>query len=324
MKKDTIKIYNSNMYLQLRKAFNILQKRIIHFVVKQLQDEMQNLNEQQHEGKPIERTLFGDCYFYIPAKAIDPTNQHVRIKNALKGLQIPIDDENFIGNFLYGAKRIDGNWRLLFPEKAVHFLTEVSKGVTPLGTLVYLSASSIYTVRMYELLMRFRDTGKWYTSPEDLAEYLATPNSYKKNFGLLRERAVIVAEKELKKLYDEKQSEIYFTFKDHRGGRGNKVLQLEFSIFWNEKSKKADAPKDAPDYEYVALNLSKFLVDNVEPKYRKANIEFMNKAMSNLREYGQISTFAKKIQKRVIDNPKIQYDNKGALLRFILEEDFGV
>jgi len=317
-------VYNSNMYIQLRRSFNVIQKRVIHFVVKQLQDELFSLNEQKYQGKPIERTLFGDCYFHIPTKAIDPLNQDTNIRKALKGLMIPVENKNTITVFLMKATRLDGEWRLLFSEEVVHFLTEVSKGVTPLGTLVYLSAESIYTIRMYELLMQFRDTGKYYTTPEDLCEMLGTPENYKKNSGLLKKKALNVAQKELKSLYEKRQSEIYFTYSEVKGGRGNKLQRLDFSIFYIDKAIKQDS-EQSESLRYIATQLERIMITEAKnKKYIKANKEFINRALSKLIELGKTKDFADKLEKRVIENPKVPFDGKGGAARWILIDDYGV
>lgn len=322
-KESELKAYNSNMYIQLRRDFSIIQKRVIHFVVKQLQDEMYNLNNQKATGKPIERTLFGDCYFHIPSTAIDPLNQDSNIRIALKGLMLPLENTTTIGHFLMKATRLDGQWRLLFNEEAVHFLTEVSKGVTPLATILYLSAQSKYTIRLYELLMQFRNTGKWYTTPEDLAELLGVPEIYKKNFAQFKLKAINVAKDELKELYDKKQSEIYFGYTEKRGGRGDKVQQLEFSIFYRDKVFKADI-QEAEHLSYLSIQLQRIMIDDTPAKFHKANKEYISRVLSKLTEKKALKIFADKLEKRIILNTKVPSENKGALVKYILEDEFGI
>ena len=318
-------VYHANKYLQLGKSFNILQKRVIHFVVRELQKEIYSLNEQKHSGKSIERTLFGDVYFNIPTKIIDPTNQDSQVRTALKGLIIPIDDNDFIGSFMLSAKREKGNWRLLFPEKTVHFLTEVSKGITPLQTIVYLTAQSKYTIRMYELLMRFRDTGIWYTTPEDIANLFELPNTYRRNFGRLKQSILELARKELLTLYKKNQSDIFYSYEEQRGGRGNKVQQLKFSIFWREKKIKEEQQQNK-DLEFISNNLKNIMIDSVKitKHQKKANEEFINRALSKLIETGNLKYFANKLEKKVLQNHKVATGDKGALARYILMEDFNV
>lgn len=318
-------VYNSNMYIQLRKSFSVIQKRIIHYVVKQLQEELYNLNDQKFRGRPIQRTLFGDCYFHIPIKAIDPLNQDTEIRKALKGLQIPIDDANVIADFMMKAERLNGEWRLLFPQETVHFLTEVSKGVTPLQTLIYLSAKSIYTIRMYELLMQFRDTGKWYKTPEEVCELLGAPSSYSKDFNRLKIKMLEPARIELESLYNAKQSDIYFTYVEERGGRGRKVNRLEFTIFWADKATAQPALADqAKEMQFIADNLRRIMVDTANKARAKANEDFISRALSKLIENNQIKSFADKLEKSVLSNPKVDKANQGALARYILENDYMV
>lgn len=318
------KAFNANTYLQLGKSFNILQKRIIHFVIKQLQEELFALNDQKYKGKAIERTLFGDAYFHIPCKTIDPLNQDTAIRSALKGLQIPINDKNFIGNFILSAKREDNNWRLLFPEKTVHFLTEVSAGVTPLQTIVYLTSKSLYTIRMYELLMRFRDTGKWYVAPADLCDLLGLTVTYRKNSALVDAKVLEVAQKELRGLYDKKQSEICFTYEKKHGGRGNKVLEYIFTIFWLEKNNKA-VDQNAKDMEFVVFHLRRVMLgDDIGEKYKKANQVFVDKSLSQLISREQLGKFANRLERFIEKNGDIPTEQQGRLIRYILEEDFGI
>jgi|GEM_PF-3463916 len=319
-------VYYANKYIQLGKSFNVLQKRVIHFVVEQLQTEIYGLNQQKASHMPIQRTLFGDAYFRIPTRTIDPENQDNRIRQSLRGLKVSIDDKDFIGDFMLSAKREEGNWVLLFPEKTVHFLTEVSKGITPLQTIVYLSAKSKYTIRLYELLMRFRDTGIWYTTPEEVCYLFELPEAYRKNFGRLKQSVLEVARKEITELYKKRQSDIYFTYEETRSGRGNKVQQLKFSIFWRNKEVLQDGGTKSPDYVFVAENLLRLMVDS--PKINKhqkaANKEFVNKALSKLVETSRVKAFAEKLEKKVLQSAAVAHENKGALARYILIEDFGV
>lgn len=316
----TDKPYHSNQYIQLGKEFNVIQKRTIHFVVKQLQNIIYELNDAQFNNLPINRTTEGDCYFYIPTKMIDPHDDDTKIRRALKGLQIPIDDKSFIGNFMLSAERRSGHWCLLFPRKTVNFLTEVSKGITPLQTVVYLTAKSLYTIRFYEFCMQFRLSGKWYTTPEDLCDLLDAKKSYRSEYGNLRKMIIEPAQKELAQLYDSNQSDVKFSFEEVKGGRGNKCQQLIFSIISKDKAVKEQA--ENPDYEYVMTQLTRIMVTEVAENRKKKNIQFINKAISKLLETEQLKHFAFRLENRVVSNSDIK--NKGAMARKMLIEDYGV
>lgn len=324
-KNEKLSVYYANKYLQLGKSFNVLQKRIIHFVVNELKKEIYSLNEQKKAGGNIQRTLFGDAYFMIPATTIDPENQDTNIRNALNGLKISISDKNFIGDFMLSAKREKGYWRLLFPEKTVHFLTEVSKGITPLQTIVYMTAQSKYTVRLYELLMRFRDTGIWYTTPEDISDLFELPETYRNNFGRLKYSVLEVARKELQDLYKKNQSDIFFHYTETKSGRGNKVQQIKFSIFWREK-KITEEKQENKDLLFISSNLLNIMVNDIRiTKSRKdVNKEFINRALSKLIETGNLQNFATKLNNRILENPKVKEEDRGALARYILVEDYQV
>lgn len=327
--KTSEMVYYANKYIRLGKNFSVLQKRIIHYVIAQLQNEMYNLGQQIAKNKPIERTLFGDAYFRIPVEKIDPHNQDSQVRNALRGLKIPIDDKEFIGDFMLSAKREGGNWVLLFPEKTVHFLTEVSKGLTPLETLPYIVAQSKHTLRMYELLMRFRDTGVWYTTPEDICHFFELPKTYTSNFGRLKQSVLNVAKRELKELYEKNQCVIWFEYEEVRGGRGNKVQKLKFIIYWREKGgviKLEEKRKRYTNEEnmFVYNTLMRMMVDEVENEHLKeANRKFVAKAMSKLTETLRITEFAELLDNKLHDD-KVEKERIGALIRHILETDYYV
>lgn len=334
IKEKNDSIYATNKYLQLRKNFNVVQKRTLHFVIKELQEEIYFLNSQKSEQKnlpeekkkPFERTLFGDCYFNVPVKMIDPSNQDTSVRNSIKGLKISIDDENFIGDFMLSAIRKDGYWRLLFPEKTIHFLTDVSKGITPLQTLLYLSANSEYTIRMYEILMIFRNFGKFKKTPEDLIDELGAPETYKKNYNTLKVKILDPSCKELKQLFDKNQSDLYFTYKEKRGGRGNKVLEVIFSISWKENASKQIVQKKSSDISndisFIIDNLIRIMVESVSIARQKKNRIFINDAVTKLIEKQQVSKFAEILDTRVLCNPNV--NNKGALARVILKDEFNI
>lgn len=320
-------IFYANKFLQLGKGFSVQQLRALHFVVTQLQAEMYRLNQQKVQGLPLQRTLFGDVYFRIPTNLIDPSNQDEQIRKALRGLIIPIDDKNFVGNFMLSAKREGGNWVLLFPEKTVNYLTEISKGVTPLETILYMSAQSKYTIRIYELLKRFADTGFWYTTPEEISYLFELPKMYRNDYGKIKKYILEVARKELYELYRKNRSEIYFNYEEKRGGRGNKVKELKFTIFWSQKNKENRLPNpENKDFIYIKEVLTRIMVEakGITKHQKEVNIEFINKALSKLSEKRKIKEFADKLENKIMQNGKVDDDKKGALARYILENDYGI
>ena len=324
--------YTVNKYIQLGISFDIFQKRVIHFVVQDLQKEIYVKNDakskkvtlkgqEKQELRSIRHpTIEGDCYFYIPVELIDPKNQHTKLQTSLRKLKKPIDREGLVADFLLKAERKNKQWVLLFPKESVDFLTEVSRGVTPLQTLVYLTAQSSYTIRFYELLMQYRTTGKWYTTPEDLYVFLDASPSYRKNFGRFKQSVVNVAQKELRELYKKKQSEVCFEYTEKRGGRGNKVQSLIFTIFWREKKNKEEQKNE--DLEAVTTQLERLMITEVdEENYKEKNKEFINKALSVLIQDNCLKEFGERLEK-IITNPKIK--DKGGYIRNYLILEYGV
>ena len=76
--------------------------------------------------------------------------------------------------------------------------------------------------------------------------------------------------------------------------------------------------------QFIADNLRRIMVDTVSKARAKANEGFINRALSKLIENNQIKSFADKLEKSVLSNPKVEHANQGALARYILENDYMV
>jgi len=173
--------------------------------------------------------------------------------------------------------------------------------------------------------MRFRDTGIWYTTPENIAELFDLPDTYRKNYARLKQSILELARKELLELYKKNQSDIFFSYEEQRGGRGNKIKQIKFAIFWREKKINKEKQENK-DLSFISSNLKRIMIDDakVTKHQKKANEEFINRALSKLVETGNLKYFANKLEKKVLQNTNVEFMNKGALARYILIEDFNV
>lgn len=323
-------VWTSNTYLSLKHPFTLIQKRVLHFVIAniKMQEELYKKMKANVEFKKDpdyiapEPTLYGDCYFTIPVKKIDPLNKDRNIRVAIKGLMIDISDANNIENFLLKGTRVGGTWRLMFPERSVNFLTEISKGVTPLGSVLYLSAQSVYTAIFYEFCMKWRNVGIAYQTREELLDLVHASDSYRKNFSRVRLRMLEPAMTELKELFYKKQSEVYFTYTEVK--KGNSTQALEYHIVYADKKVNTD-DKDTLNIQYITRTLTEIMVDNIkEKKYKTANLEFVKKAVNTLQGEKLLDKFAEKLEKRVMQKHTVPLEGKGALARYILENDFNI
>jgi len=329
--KETEEVWKTNHFLNFKIHFTLNQLRIVHFIYSKIQEYVYAAANNK-QVSDLELTLYEDAYLNIPTSMIDKGNQkHRNIYNAFRGLkELDISKQNTsVESFILSAHRKDSYWRVLIPRTTFKFMLEkAEKGVTPLENILYISATSGYTVQVYEQLKQRSDLIRWYTTPLEFAEYVKASQSARKNFAKLRQDIIDPAQEELRELYEGNRSAICFDYEVKRAGRGGKVTELNFIIY----TKKKETPQQkkeqtAKDMEYISFTLQKMMLEGKMTKaQKKKNEEFINKALSKLQDNGNLGDFAKRLEKmrQKEDAKGNNPDEKGALARYILEEDFGI
>lgn len=337
MKKEKkTEVYKTNHFLKTQVKFSLIQKRIVHF----LYGEIQEFVYEAAQGKRyenIELTLFEDAYLHIPTDSLDTNDeQHRNIYNAFKGLK-NVDtsvQSECVDSFILKAERINKNWRVLVSSRTFQYMLEKAKnGVTPLGTVVYMSASSGYTISMYEQLRQRVDLVKWYTTPLELAQLVSASATCQKNFAQLKRDVLEPAKKELRELYENKQSDICFDYEESpKGGRGSKVKELIFVIYSRQSGRKQSeesiVKQRKEDYSFIAFTLGKMMLEHesVPSGVKKKNKEYIDKVLSKLSDRNAIAPFAKKLEKVIqrAEKKGEDPDSKGSVARHILEDEFNI
>jgi len=330
-KLEKQEVWKTNHFLNVKIRFSLVQLRIVHFMYSKIQEYVYAAANKQ-QVSDLELTLYEDAYLNIPMSMIDKGNQkHRNIYNAFRGLkELDISKQNTsVESFILSAHRKDNYWRVLIPRTTFKFMLEkAEKGVTALENILYMSATSGYTVKIYEQLKQRSDLIKWYTNPLDFAELVGAPQSARKNFGKLREDIIDPAKEELRELYEGNRSAICFDYEYKRAGRGGKVVELNFVIY----TRKQDTPRQkkeqsAKDMEYISFTLQKMMLEGKMTKaQRKKNEEFINKALSKLTDTAQLGNFAKTLEKarQKAEAKGEDPDKKGGLARYILEYEFDI
>lgn len=132
---------------------------------------------------------------------------------------------------------------VIFTPKVVEHITRLERAFTSYSLNEISQFSSIYAVRLYELLMQFKDKGWRTISIEDLrAAFGLAPTEYKIMRDLKR-RTVDVAVAQINELTDWKVS-----YQNHK--HGVKITGLTFNI--KPKSKRIEKPAPlVPDDAYI-------------------------------------------------------------------------
>ncbi len=308
-------IIQPNRVTMARYDYSKYEKRIMYRIIALIQSQMRGEIE-------LDVSTFGDQYFVIPIENVDPEKKNHRlIRNALQSLQdkkISIDydefGDGFEGRMINWGELKAGQLIISVPHAIGKPLLEIAKGFTAYSIVVVMALKSSYSMRFYEWCSRFKDTGIWFTSPDKLREMLGIEDmkGYT-TYARLKDKIIDVAQKELQILYQNGESDIYFTYKEKRSGkgRGGQVKELIFTIYW---TKKATINEIKPDDYYVVSNflLAYFNADTRDIKLYKETV--LRRILEN--------NFAEKAAK-IIEIAKTK-NSPAAYFRTALEQETGI
>jgi plasmid replication initiation protein len=116
----------------------------------------------------------------------------------------------------------EGRIDIRFTEEIMPHLTELGKNFTVYNLKEISKFSSIYTTRLYELLMQFKTTGTLNISVEDFRYKVGCVNIFKR-YNDLKKRTIDHAVKEINLHY-----EINLTYLEEKSGR--KISRLIFKF----------------------------------------------------------------------------------------------
>jgi plasmid replication initiation protein len=282
---------------------------------------------QERMGANMDSTLFGDPIIRIPIKEVVQGENYLHLKKACASLR----------EKTYEIARPDGGWLLTgfantieylpkegilefeFSKKVIPFLIDIAKGFTLYNLGVALSIKSPYTQRFYEFCSQFKKTGIWRISIKDLKERLALDNSPayngKTGNGNLKARILDHSKKELKRLFDRNECDLYFTYVMKKTGR--EFTDIEFKIVSSHHTK---AQTDtSTDMEYINIFLRYVLPSEDDKAYN----ERVMKELFNKGHFHKAAERFKQLDSQVSTGAKKQSDLP-KLLKFILRKDYGI
>ena len=235
------KIIQPNAITTAKYDYSVTEKRIIYHIIKNVQEKM---------SKGMDETLFGDLVLSIPISELVSHENYRRVQDGLISLRkksfliiTDIDptgkgehgwlDVGFINYSKYD--RNSGLVKFQVSGELMPYLLELAKGFTSYSLMVALSLKSEYSQRFYEFCSRFKDTGVWNISVQDLKDMLNLSDKYP-FFANFKDRVLEIAKKELKSLYDKGECDLWFSYTEHKTGK--KVTDLRFKIV-SDKNIKA-------------------------------------------------------------------------------------
>lgn len=162
------------------------------------------------------------------------TSMYSYIKNVVKGLQSKTIE------FKKGNKTIVANWLvtsiyedqegtviLKFNPDLKEFFLQLKERFTTYQLENVIQLSSVYSIRIYELLKQYENIKKRKFTIEELRDKLGIEKTKYKQYGHFKDRVINAAQKELAE-----KTDISFNFEEEKKGR--KVVGIVFQIISNK------------------------------------------------------------------------------------------
>lgn len=242
-----------NDLLRGQQSFSLVQKRIFALAIQQIKRGDQKLKPYTIEIQDLVNTGTSRKIFSQVEKEADGLMD----KKLLKKEQLPNSDypKTTRWNMIMKATHNPGEGTLTIrinPEiKEMLIKLKEQGNFTPVPVAEMLACRSSYGQRIYELLysQRWKKTGKWEVSVEDLRFALDIETKYK-NFSDLRRRVLEKAQKDLKE-----HTNMRFDFETESREKGRKITHVifDFSFILDQMDLALEVPENKPKFDIYNL-----------------------------------------------------------------------
>lgn len=317
----SIMLAQANSLTTSKQPFTKIEKRCLYCVI----EEVRRLyvdKDLREDDKPYQ-DLFSDMYITLTHEKLQQLGDEVKdVYNSLKKLKdktIEIDNDEMwlITSWILQAKHIKKNntYEVLVSKEILPYLVELASQFTAYNLVVAIVLQSIYSQRLYELCCMYRNKGRFFLSIEDLKEILNISHlkTYD-NTANIKRKILEVAQKELQTLFEEGQSDIYFTYRV-KDSKGKKILSFWFDLHTKEteEQKRIEFATTQTQIRRI-LEICRAFIKNDE-KYIKRIENALNYNPSIVQEV------LEKMHKKLNNYSKKEI---APILRYILQEDYGI
>lgn len=233
-KNNKITVSQSNALTSSRYDFSRMEKNVLYQII-------HKVREDYIEGT-IRRDLWQNMYVNILHEDLvqvadkDHTAEARKALRSLRHKDIEIEDEDgnwlnvgFINYAKYKSK--EKVYEIEVSKEIMPHLVELAKNFTSYSLTVAISLKSKYSQRFYELACQYKNRGSFFLKADKLREFMKLENKYGQNQDLKR-YVLDVARDELKEVYENGQSDLYFDY--IADGRG-KDITYKFRIYTREE-----------------------------------------------------------------------------------------
>jgi len=321
IEKKSIIIAQANEITRQRQQFSLLEKRVIYQIIAKIRREFV-------EGKNGERTLFNDLCVRIDEKILHECtakNDLRAVREAMSSLRhrdICINkpdggwlDVNFIS---YAEWQRQGRYyEVGVSNKILPYFVELAEKFTTFDLYVAVVLKSKWSQVLYEYCSMYVGRGNktFFLDVNDMRERFDVGDKYP-NGANFKNRILEVARKEIKELFEQRQSPLYFEyFPDVKTMEGRRVTRYWFKVHTRESDEQQLA-------EFRDLQQQKFYILGQFNGLFKRDKKYVKRVAQEFDLHPNIITpFFNRFR-------KMQKEEEPAdiarLTRYILKEDYGI
>ena len=295
----------NNVITSARYSYTLIEKRIIYHILIQLKKNTL-VNKEEEITIPLNELTKESKIEHIQRSCVSMLKKIFEIKEGntwtATGLLQYVTTEN-------------GKLITEISKKIKPYLLDLDKNFTRLNIQVASNLRSVHAQRFYELCCRFRDTGKWNIEVQHLKSMMKLENKYP-SYGNFKDRVLEPARKELQELYNKNESDVCFTYHQHKAG--NKVIELWFTIFNKEKS-KGSIESTQQEIQNVMEYIKLIWPENNKEKWRANVYRILDKRKG-------FTAFVKKVNE-IHNRPKNKHkrlQELGAVITTALRKDYSL
>jgi plasmid replication initiation protein len=263
--------YQSNVITKSKQQFSLQEQKVVAFIVNQIDH-----NITVEDGQNL--------IFEIPFTELSPYLEHKEIKKVAKSIlskqMWSESGEDFMGLVPFPSVKYDSKnnvLRVMMISDIVPYFIELGKQYTKYHLETFLSFSSVYSQRLYQMLMMYngRREKTFNLSINKLESIL---NSKAHDFYDLKRFVLDVAQKEIAE-----KANLNFTYTPSKK-EGKKIIELEFNIL-SDVEKNAQISENVYSWvndfhkfsEFEQVSMVKQLLENQYLFSKKQRDEIMYK-----------------------------------------------
>lgn len=304
-----------NALTESRYNFTAIEKRCYYLVLEEIR--------KRHIEKPekIQKDLFNDLIVKIDYKKLERAgDNHTKVYKSLQSLRdkeiyIETTEKKLTTGYINYVEynKTTRIYEVGVTHKILPFLVELAEKYTSYNLVVAMSLKSEYSQRFYELCCQYRALGKFFQSEEQLRKMFMLENKYKSTYDF-KNRTIIKAQEELKALYDNNESDLYFDF-EVKEKEGKKEISWWFNIHDRLKPKNVNV-------EYSDIYATSHSLKLQLNKYFPRDKKYIQRVVNSMQMKPDIIIKLSEKVNRIIT--KYDKNEVPKLIRFALKEDFEI